>query len=64
MFLGPFVPFRWICPLKKEYRDKIQMPRRQLFMTKTYDVIMNCFISAAFFVQFPLFGYWFSSMLY
>ena len=28
------------------------MPCRRLFMTKFYDVIMNCFISAAFFVQF------------
>ena len=28
------------------------MPCRQLFMTKDYDVIMICFISAAFFVQF------------
>ena len=28
------------------------MPRRQLFMIKTYDVIMNCFISAAFLFSF------------
>ena len=33
------------------------MPRRQLFMTKIDDVILNCFISAAFFVQFPFGGY-------
>ena len=34
-----------------------------LFMTKTSDVIMNCFISAAFFVQFPFSGYWSSSIM-
>ena len=28
------------------------MPLRQLFMTKVYDVIMNCFISAAILFSF------------
>ena len=28
------------------------MPRRQLFMTKIYDVITNCFISVAFLFSF------------
>ena len=28
------------------------MLRKQLFMTKIYDVIMNCFISAAFLFSF------------
>ena len=41
----------------KDAGMEFQCPWRQLFMTKIYDVIMNCFISAAFFVQFPLCGY-------
>ena len=28
------------------------MARKQLFMTKNYDVILNCFISAAFLLSF------------
>ena len=28
------------------------MPRKQLFMTKLYDVITNCFICAAFLFSF------------
>ena len=32
-------------------------PQKKLFMTKFYNVIMNCFMFAAFFVQFPLCGY-------
>ena len=34
------------------YRDRIHMPRRQVFMTKIYDVIMNCLISAAILFSF------------
>ena len=33
------------------------MLRKQLFMTKTYDVEVNCFLTIAFFVQFSMCGY-------
>ena len=29
------------------------MPRKQLFMTKMYDIITNCFMSPAFLFSFP-----------
>ena len=36
----------------KGYRDRIPMPWRQLFVTKIYDVIVICFISALFLFSF------------
>ena len=57
VFLGILCLFDGYADWKYGYRDRIHRPGRQLFMTKSYDLIMNCFIFAAIFVQFPLCGY-------
>ena len=64
MFLRSFVPFRWICRLEIRILGKSFYALKSTVMTKIDDVIMICFISAAFFVQFPLCGYQLSSIVY